>query len=77
MPTLRYWAGAEAAAGTHDEELDAATVEDAVRQAEQAHPALAAVLPHCALLLDGVRVDREASLPADAVLEVLPPFAGG
>jgi hypothetical protein len=39
---------------------------------------LAAVLPACSFLVDGVRwSDRAAPLPQSATVDVLPPFAGG
>ncbi len=77
MPTVRYWAGAKAAAGVAEESIDAATVGSALTVARERHPALAGVLDHCALLVDGRRVDAKTDLAASDVLEVLPPFAGG
>ncbi len=81
MLTVRYWAAARAAAGTAEEQVPGGRpigtlVDDlARRHGEQ----LAAVLPRCSFLLDGEQVhrDRDRALPADAVLDVLPPFAGG
>lgn len=41
-------------------------------------PPLAEVLTRSSFLLDGVACpDPEAGIPADAVLDVLPPFSGG
>jgi molybdopterin converting factor small subunit len=40
-------------------------------------PALEPVTAVSSLLLEGVPADRDAALPAGAVVEVLPPFAGG
>lgn len=77
MPTVRYWAGAKAAAGVETEVVDASTVGSALELVTAARPALASVLPHCALLVDGRRVGREESVAANGVIEVLPPFAGG
>lgn len=77
MPTIRYWAGAKAAAGVAAEAVDAESVASAMAIATKDRPALASVVPHCALLVDGRRVEADTPLPPDAVIEVLPPFAGG
>ena len=42
-----------------------------------AHPDLATVLPVCSVLVDGLATEPADPLPAGAVVEVLPPFAGG
>ncbi len=76
--TVRYWAGARAAAGVESDAVPGcATVGDALEAVTRMRPALAAVAAVSTLLLDGRPVRREAELPAAAVLEVLPPFAGG
>lgn len=76
--TVRFWAAAQEAAGTHSETYAASSVRDVVADASGRHPALAAVLPRCSLLLDGVRVgDLDTAVVGGQVLEVLPPFAGG
>lgn len=76
--TVRFWAAAQEAAGTHCETYDASSVRDIVAAASGRHPALAGVLPRCSLLLDGVRVgDLDTLVARGQVLEVLPPFAGG
>lgn len=75
--TVRYWAGARAAAGRDADEVaagDVAAVLDAVRGA---HPGLEPVLEVATLLLDGRTVGPGQPLAAGDVLEVLPPFAGG
>lgn len=77
MPTIRYWAGAKAAAGVETEVVDAGTVRSAIELVTAARPELAQVVPHCALLVDGRRVEGDETVPATAVIEVLPPFAGG
>ena len=41
------------------------------------YPALGAILPRCAVLVDGRRSDDETALGAASVVDVLPPFAGG
>jgi molybdopterin synthase sulfur carrier subunit len=71
---VRYFAGARAAAGVPEEKLDLTTVGDLVGE----RPELARVLTACSFLVDGLAWhDLTAPLPADAILDVLPPFAGG
>ncbi|WP_408068700.1 MoaD/ThiS family protein [Williamsia herbipolensis] len=78
---VRYFAAARAAAG-HDEETveigSSATVGDLESALGRENPALAQVLRRCTYLRDSVAV-RDRSLPVApcAVIEVLPPFAGG
>jgi molybdopterin converting factor small subunit len=75
---VRYWAAARAAAGTAEERFAAATVGEALGQAGARHGAeLARVLERCSVLVDGVRSGPDAPLAPGAVVEVLPPFAGG
>ncbi|WP_410810661.1 MoaD/ThiS family protein [Micromonospora sp. 067-2] len=78
--TIRYFAGARAAAGRAEEvtpagrSLDDLTVELVQRHGDQ----LAAVLRVASFLVDGVTChDRETPLPGGATIDVLPPFAGG
>lgn len=80
--TVRYFAGAKAAAGTSAETLTlprGTTVADLVAAVAADHgEALVRVLGSCSLLLDGLAVhDRDQPLPDDATVDVLPPFAGG
>jgi molybdopterin converting factor small subunit len=76
--TIRYWAGARAAAGTAEEPYDAATLADVLAAAESEHgPELARVFSVASFLVDGVRSDRTARLSDGMTIEVLPPFAGG
>lgn len=76
--TVRYWAGARAAAGTDgDEVAGCATVAETVAEVTRRHPALAPVVAVSTLLLDGRPAQPEHRLAPGAVLEVLPPFAGG
>jgi sulfur-carrier protein len=49
----------------------------ALRAALGQQPALAPVLEVAALLVDGQTVDEHAPLVDGAVVDVLPPFAGG
>lgn len=74
MLLVRYFAGARAAAGVPEEKLDLRTVGDLVAE----RPELARVLTACSFLVDGLAWhDLAAPLPPDAILDVLPPFAGG
>jgi len=80
--TVRYFAGAKAAAGTRQETVTlpaGATLADLVAAVAADHgDALARVLAVSSLLLDETAVhDPAVPLPAGAVLDVLPPFAGG
>jgi molybdopterin converting factor small subunit len=77
--TVRYFAAARAAAGTSEERHTAPTLNELLVALGHAHgPALEKVLGVASYLVDGVRCfDRDAALPADATVDVLPPFAGG
>lgn len=76
--TVRYWAGARAAAGVESDVVPGCrTVAEAVAAVDALHPGLAAVTAVSTLLLDGRATHRDHDLPDGSVLEVLPPFAGG
>ncbi|HET7302941.1 MAG TPA: MoaD/ThiS family protein [Segeticoccus sp.] len=75
--TVRYWAGARAAAGVDREQLRGGTVAEVLDAAVRAHPALRDVIPASSVLNDGRTAAPGEQLAAGAVLEVLPPFAGG
>ena len=82
MTTLRYWAGARAAAGAAQEEASGGTLGAALDAARAAHGArFAQVLSVCALVVDGAplggRDPATVALDGVAVVDVLPPFAGG
>jgi molybdopterin converting factor small subunit len=86
MLTIRYFAAARAAAGIETEMLVMPaggppwTVDDALRELAGRHgPELTKVLGSCSFLLDEVAVrSLTAPLPPEgAILDVLPPFAGG
>ncbi len=75
---VRYWAGARAAAGVDDERIGGVTtVAELVARLAAAHPALQPVLPVCSVLVGGRAGSGDDPVPAGAVVEVLPPFAGG
>lgn len=46
-------------------------------QLVQAYPDLVPLLPHCAFAMNGEWCDRDAVVPADAEVAVLPPVSGG
>lgn len=76
--TIRYWAGARAAAGTAEEAYDGDTLGAVLDAAAAAHgAALARVFTAASFLVDGRRSGRDTVLPDGATIEVLPPFAGG
>jgi sulfur-carrier protein len=81
--TLRYWAAAKDAAGVAEQTVTADTLAMALAQAgEKAVRArLQPVLQRSSFLIDGAPVGRRAAesvqLSDGAVIEVLPPFAGG
>lgn len=81
MPlTIRYFAGARAAAhGTRIEEVSAGTLDELTRLLGERHgERLTLVMKSASFLVDGLTChDRDAALPADATVDVLPPFAGG
>lgn len=75
---VRYWAGARAAAGVDEERLGGvATVGDLLTRLAAARPGLAPVLPVCSVLVGGRASTGQDPVPAGAVIEILPPFAGG
>ena len=75
--TVRYWAGARAAAGIDDERLQASSVDDLVQRLSARTPELAPVLALSSLIVDGLVARGPVELVDGAVVEVLPPFAGG
>lgn len=78
--TVRYFAGARAAAGRADERVPGpVTLDTLVGQLAARHgAALERVLAGCSYLVDGVAWHhRDAPIPAGSTVDVLPPFAGG
>ena len=82
--TIRYWAAAKEAAGVAEESVDADTLGDllnTVVASRKQDGRLAAVLARSSFLVNADpvgRADRESTvLDEGAVVEVLPPFAGG
>ncbi|HEY7143406.1 MAG TPA: MoaD/ThiS family protein [Streptosporangiaceae bacterium] len=81
MVTLRYWAAAKEAAGVAEETITADTLADALAAARRRAPRLRVILARSSFLIDGqpagVRAPDRIPLREAAVIEVLPPFAGG
>ena len=83
--TIRYWAAAKDAAGVAAESFEAGTLAAALAAALDRRGGrgeqLRNVLARSSFLIDGapagVRPPEEITLPDTAVIEVLPPFAGG
>jgi sulfur-carrier protein len=82
--TIRYWAAAKEAAGMPEEAVDAVTLRDALDAAvatRQPDTRLATVIARSSFLVNADPVGRVAKesimLDEGAVIEVLPPFAGG
>ncbi|HEY2520404.1 MAG TPA: MoaD/ThiS family protein [Streptosporangiaceae bacterium] len=86
MITIRYWSAAKEAAGVAAESCEAGTLAEALaavlaRRDGAAGDRLRGVLTRSSFLVDGapagVRRPEDISLAGAAVIEVLPPFAGG
>lgn len=80
MITVRYFAGARAAAGgLHSEQIPASTLDSALELLVERHgERLAVVLKAASFLVDGLTChDRHTMLTDGATVDVLPPFAGG
>jgi sulfur-carrier protein len=80
--SLHYWAGARAAAGVAEEQIEARSVAEALRFArdERSDPHFDKVIKASSLLIDGLAAhpaDLERPLKAPVRVEILPPFAGG
>jgi molybdopterin converting factor small subunit len=82
--TIRYWAAAKEAAGVPEESVDAVTLRDALDLAvasRRPDTRLATVIGRSSFLVNADPVGRAAResivLDEGAVIEVLPPFAGG
>ena len=79
--TVRYYAGARAAAGVEQETVQTrpgATVGSLADDLAARHgERLAQVLVAASFLIDEVTAPRDQPVPAGATLDVLPPFAGG
>lgn len=77
MSRVRFFAAAEEMAGRSEEVRTEATLGDLRTALAAEYPGLGGILPRCAVLVGGSRVDDDAPLDADTLVDVLPPFAGG
>ena len=80
MIQVTYYAGAADAAGDDAVEVDPGgpmTVAELVTLLGTGNEAFADVLEACTVLVDGEAAPPDALVPADASVDVMPPFAGG
>jgi sulfur-carrier protein len=80
--SLHYWAGARAAAGVAEEQIEARSVAEALRLAcdQRSDPHFDKVIAASSILIDGLAAHPEdlgRPLAVPVRVEVLPPFAGG
>jgi len=79
--TVRYFAGAAAAAGIAQEVVelreDDRVTDLLTTLAHTRGPALARVLDVASVLVDGTTAGPDAPLTPNGTVDVLPPFAGG
>lgn len=82
--TVRYWAAAKEAAGAAEEEINAASLADAIdiiRASRAGDSRFLNVLKRSSFLVDSTPVGKRAHeavpLSDGTVIEVLPAFAGG
>lgn len=78
MPRVRLFAGAREAAGTAKAVLAGNTVGEVLDAAAARWGAeLSALLPRCAVWVNGEPANRDAPVHPDDELAVLPPVSGG
>lgn len=82
MTTIRYWAGARAAAGVASEQTSAQTLAEALLLARSVRDdRFSKVLEVCSFVVDGDPVGgrdhTKVVVRPDSLVDVLPPFAGG
>jgi molybdopterin converting factor small subunit len=79
--TMRYWAAAKDAAGVAEQTVTADTLAAALQVIGTTGSRLSSVLARSSFLIDGhpvgTRAAEAVALADGAVIEVLPPFAGG
>lgn len=76
LVTVRYWAGARRAAGRESEQLTAVDLADLLGQL-RTRAALVDVLSASAVLVDATASRDDQPLHDGAIVDILPPFAGG
>lgn len=77
MARVRYFAAAAEATGLETEHRTEKTLGALRAAVATEHPGLGGILPRCAVLVAGARVDDATPLGDDELVDVLPPFAGG
>ena len=82
--TVRYWAGARAAAGVAEDVFAVSgpvSLAEVVRRVLEARPAAARVVGVCSVLVGeqpvGGRDPQDVVVEPGSTVELLPPFAGG
>jgi molybdopterin synthase sulfur carrier subunit len=75
--TVRFWAGAQRAAGHAQESVSAAATVGALRELLAGRDKLTKVCAVASFLVDGQHASDATRLAAGSVVDVLPPFAGG
>ena len=77
MAQVRYFAAAAEATGLDTEHRPEKTLGALRAAVSSEYPGLGGILPRCAVLVAGARVDDDTPLAEDELVDVLPPFAGG
>lgn len=78
MPTVRLFAAASEAAATSQTAVPATTVAELRQQLVASFgPEFERVLHQCSLMIDGRRASDGDGIEESALVDVLPPFAGG
>jgi molybdopterin synthase sulfur carrier subunit len=77
MSVVRYFAAAQEATGRDSERRTETTLGELRRAVSEEFPGLGGILPRCAVLVGGSRVDDDTPVGDDDLIDVLPPFAGG
>jgi molybdopterin converting factor small subunit len=75
--TVRYWAGAKAAAGVASDVVSGSSVTEIVAAAVALRPGLRPVASVATFLVDGSAASGDDPVAPGATVEILPPFAGG
>lgn len=78
--TVRFFAGARAAAGCDQVSVAPGPLEEVIEGLRVAFPALTKVTPVCSYLVNGVSAKTHEGGPyisAGSSVDMLPPFAGG
>jgi len=76
--TVRFYAAARSAASVREILASPGTLDQILKEIANGNPRLEQVFLQCSFLLDGVVLhSKEAIIPANSTVDVLPPFAGG